>query len=95
MRINRTMVALMAIVMTMLCSLSAKAEDVMYTILNSADKTMTFYYGEKDRFLNLESVSVQKDDEADDRSHGQKKPPRRTSRWYGRFQDALLISDQA
>ena len=47
MRINRTMVALMAIVMTMLCSLSAKAEDVMYTILNSADKTMTFYYGEK------------------------------------------------
>ena len=47
MRINRTMVALMAIVMTMLCSLSAKAEDVMYTIFNSADKTMTFYYGEK------------------------------------------------
>ena len=47
MRINRTTVAIMAIVMTMLCSLSAKAEDVMYTILNSADKTMTFYYGEK------------------------------------------------
>ena len=39
--------ALMAIVMTMLFSQTAKAADVMYTIFNSATSTMTFYYGEK------------------------------------------------
>ena len=39
--------ALMAIVMTMLFSQTAKAADVMYTIYNSSEKTLTFYYGDK------------------------------------------------
>ena len=39
--------ALMAIVMTLLFSQTAKAEDEMYTIFNSSNSTMTFYYGDK------------------------------------------------
>ena len=39
--------ALMAIVMTMLFSQTAKAEDVMYATLTENQTVLTFYYGEK------------------------------------------------
>ena len=50
--------ALMAIVMTLLFSQTAKAEDVMYTIFNSATSTMTFYYGDKSIVVTGENETV-------------------------------------
>ena len=50
--------ALMAIVMTMLFSQTAKAADVMYTIYNSSEKTLTFYFKEKPAAGDNETVYV-------------------------------------
>ena len=69
--------ALMAIVMTLLFSQTAKAEDVMYATLTNNQTVLTFYYGEK--LTSVEGVNVY-----DVPTTSQKKP-----RWYDSYSSPI------